>query len=406
MLKTLLRSLFAGLNGPRPFAVEYWDGDRILYGQGEPAFTLRFTREPDGAPDEPVVYLGECYMDGALEIDGSWDALLATMVAGSATLIGRGTGKALGWLGEKLAARRERQSHNVRHHYDIGNDFYRLWLDETLTYSCAYFRTPDDTLEAAQRNKVALCLDKLGVGEGTRLLDIGCGWGEMAIAAARRGARVVGITLSQEQRAGACERVRAAGLEGRVDIRLQDYLDLDGNVERFDRVVSVGMFEHVGRGHHHDFFARASDVLEEGGLMLLHTITGPESRETNPWIEKYIFPGGYIPAPETLVSALPAHRFQLVHMESLRLHYAQTLQCWLKRYKAVTPQVLAMFDTRFERMWTMYLRGCSAAFRAGDLDIHQLLVSKGNNNTLPRDWGYLYGGGAPLDWAGAADSPG
>ncbi|MGL6070257.1 class I SAM-dependent methyltransferase, partial [Craterilacuibacter sp.] len=390
MIKQVLARVFSGVQGA-PFAVYYWDGETVHYGpRGEAAFVLSFTRAPPVVLEDPVVYLGECYMDGVLEIDGSWDALLGAMVMSEDTLFRRSASRALGWIGERLQARRERQQHNVRRHYDLGNDFYRLWLDASLTYSCAYFRLPDDSLETAQHNKIALSLDKLALRPGMRILDIGCGWGEMAMAAARRGAKVVGITLSREQHDGARERVRAAGLASRVDIRLMDYLDLDGQHEQFERIVSIGMFEHVGRGHHHDFFARAASVLAPGGLMLLHTITGPESRETNPWVEKYIFPGGHIPAPETLVSALPAHGMKLVHMESLRLHYARTLQLWLTRFLAVQDEVRLMFDERFVRMWTMYLRGSSAAFRGGDLDIHQLLVSKGNNNALPRDWGYLY----------------
>ncbi|MCP9760258.1 class I SAM-dependent methyltransferase [Aquitalea sp. S1-19] len=403
MIKQVLRQLFAGLRGA-PFAVHYWDGEVASYGeQGKSAFVLNFTRPPPARLEDPVVYLGECYMDGVLEIEGSWDALLGTMVASENTLFRRGATRALGWIGERLQARRERQQNNVRRHYDLGNDFYRLWLDESWTYSCAYFRHSDDTLEQAQRNKIALSLDKLAIRPGMRVLDIGCGWGGMALAAAQRGARVLGITLSAEQHEGARERIARTGLSDRVEIRLMDYLDLDGRREQFDRIVSVGMFEHVGQGHHDDFFARTSNVLQGGGLMLLHTITGPESRETNPWIEKYIFPGGHIPAPETLVAALPAHGFKLVHMESLRLHYARTLQCWLARYQAVCSEVVSMFDERFARMWTMYLRGSSAAFRGGDLDIHQMLVSKGNNNTLPRDWGYLYSGAAPLCWGEDGD---
>lgn len=403
MIKQLLAHVFSGVQGA-PFAVCYWDGETVHYGShGEAAFVLNFTRPPPAALEDPVVYLGECYMDGVLEIDGSWDALLGVMVESEDTLFRRSATRALGWIGERLAARRERQQHNVRCHYDLGNDFYRLWLDESLTYSCAYFRRRDDSLETAQHNKIALSLDKLALRPGMRLLDIGCGWGEMAMAAARRGVQVVGITLSAEQHAGACERVARAGLGGQIEIRLMDYLDLDGQREQFDRIVSIGMFEHVGQGHQHDFFARAADVLQPGGLMLLHTITGPLSRDTNPWIEKYIFPGGYIPAPEQLVMALPLHGMKLLHMESLRLHYARTLQLWLSRFQAVQDEVQTMFDARFVRMWTMYLRGSSAAFRGGDLDIHQLLVSKGNNNTLPRDWGYLYDGAVPLCWDGATD---
>jgi len=399
LFKTALHTLFGSLRG-ETFQVHYWDGEDRRYGDGtDSAFTLRFHREPPAQLENPLVYLGECYSDGIYDIDGDWNALFRLISDNKTRLIPDVVGRALQRVGDTLGKLKRNQKNNIAHHYDLGNAFYRLWLDDTMCYSCAFFRHPDDSLEQAQLNKIALCLDKLGIEPGMRLLDIGCGWGQLALAAAERGARVVGLTLSEEQAAGARIRIAERGLSDKVEIRLMDYLDLNGEVERFDRIVSVGMFEHVGRAHYTDFFDRAADSLEPGGLMLLHSITSLDSDPTNPWIDKYIFPGGQIPALAEIVDQLGGHDLHLLQAESLRLHYARTLEHWLERFNSEREAVRALFDEQFVRMWTLYLKGSAASFRSAGLDIHQLLLSKGLNNHLPRHWGHLYyEGEAPQRW--------
>jgi len=385
-----LHTLFGSLHG-ETFRIAYWDGDERRYGDGlDAAFTLRFHREPPLLLENPLIYLGETYSDGIYDIDGDWNALFRLINANKARLIPDAVGRTLQRVGDTLGRLKRHQKDNIAHHYDLGNAFYRLWLDDTMCYSCAFFHSPDDSLEQAQLNKIALCLDKLGVTPGMRLLDIGCGWGQLAIAAAERGARVVGLTLSEEQADGARLRLAERGLSDKVEIRLMDYLDLDGKLERFDRIVSVGMFEHVGRVHYQDFFDRAADCLEPGGLMLLHSITALHEDPTNPWVDKYIFPGGQIPSLANIVGQLAGHDLHLLHAESLRLHYARTLEHWLERFNGEHEAIRALFDERFIRMWTLYLKGSAASFRAADLDIHQFLLSKGLNNHLPQHWGHLY----------------
>lgn len=389
MFKTVMNTLFANMKG-KPFVVHYWDGEDRRYGssEGDIAFTLFFHRQPSVPTENPLLWLGESYMDGVFDIQGDWDALLGMISRNLDNLLPPMVTKTLQRVGSAVGKLTSWRKKNISHHYDIGNDFYRLWLDETMSYSCAFFHSKTDSLEQAQRNKIALCLDKLGVEPGMRLLDIGCGWGQMALAAAERGATVVGVTLSEEQAAEGRRRAKDAGFGDKIDIRLQDYLTLDD--APFDRIVSVGMFEHISREDYKAYFDCATKHLKDGGLMLLHTITSLWYSPTNPWIDKYIFPGGEIPPVSAVIEQLAGHNLYPVHIESLRMHYARTLDMWLDRFLAAREDVLKMFDERFIRMWTMYLHGCASSFRTSNLDIHQFLLSKDLNNHLPLGWGHLY----------------
>jgi cyclopropane-fatty-acyl-phospholipid synthase len=285
----------------------------------------------------------------------------------------------------------KKSKEDIQYHYDLGNDFYKLWLDETLTYSCAYFKTKEDSLYKAQLNKVAYILKKLNLKKGERLLDIGCGWGELIITAAKKyGVNALGITLSEEQFRKVRERIKENNLENQVDVKLIDYRELADAGERFDRVVSVGMLEHVGRKNLSIYMETVNKLLKPNGVSLLHCITTQQEGETDQWIEKHIFPGGYIPSIRELVTLMPDYDFHLIDLESLRLHYAQTLQCWAENFENALEKVREMKDEKFIRMWRLYLNACAASFHHGVIDIHQFLFTKGLNNELPMTRDYLY----------------
>jgi cyclopropane-fatty-acyl-phospholipid synthase len=278
----------------------------------------------------------------------------------------------------------DRQRGQVQHHYDLGNSFYALWLDASLTYSCAYFRDPDDSLEAAQQQKVDYLLRKLRPREGQRVLDIGSGWGTLLIAAATTyGVRGLGITLSEEQLRHSREAARRAGVEGQVTFELCDYRELARRGERFDRVISVGMFEHVGRRNHGEYHDAVAGMLTDGGVSVLHTISSEVEEPTDAWTDKYIFPGGYVPSTREVVAALPGYGLRLVDYENLRLHYAMTLEEWRRRFEAHRDEVTGMFDERFYRMWDLWLASSAAAFRYGSYNLSQFVLTKGVNNDLP-----------------------
>ena len=271
--------------------------------------------------------------------------------------------------------RGERAKRNVAHHYDLDRRLYDLFLDTDRQYSCAYFETPGQSLDDAQLAKKRHIAAKLAVEPGHRVLDIGCGWGGLGLYLADVvGADVVGITLSEEQFAIANGRAVERGLQDRVEFRIEDYRKTAG---RFDRIVSVGMFEHVGVGFYDTYFQHCARLLDDDGVMLLHTIgrtTGPGA--TNPWIAKYIFPGGYIPALEEIVPAMERAGLFVTDVEILRIHYADTLKAWRERFLARRDEAEALYDEQFCRMWEFYLAACEASFRCGDDVVFQIQISK------------------------------
>ena len=356
-----------------PFLVKM-DGKEYLIGEEEPISKTTLLTSTSLA-------LGEAYMDGALEIEGDLYYALDHF---------------LGQLGKfstdesalkKLmhtSLSKKNQKEEVSSHYDIGNDFYRLWLDETMSYSCGYFKHPDDTLYQAQVNKVDYILKKLHLKKGMALLDIGCGWGYLLIEAAKKyGVKGVGITLSAEQCAEFRHRIQAEGLEDSLKAELMDYRDLPKSGYTFDRVVSVGMLEHVGRPNYQLFVDCVNDVLKDGGIFLLHFISALKEHPGDPWIKKYIFPGGMVPSLREMLSCLSEDNFHTLDVENLRLHYHKTLLCWAKNFHKHLEDERKMFDERFLRMWNLYLNACAATFHNGIIDIHQILLTKGINNSLP-----------------------
>ncbi|PWM30981.1 MAG: SAM-dependent methyltransferase [Clostridiales bacterium] len=365
-----------------PFLVKM-DGKEYRIGEGAPTFTVVFHKSiPLGElMTSTSLALGEAYMRGDLEIEGDlYDALdhfLGQM--GKFSMDQKALKKLL-----FPSMTKKNQEKEVRSHYDIGNDFYRLWLDETMSYSCGYFLHEDDTLYQAQGNKVDYILKKLRLAEGMSLLDIGCGWGFLLIEAAKKyGIRGTGITLSSEQEEAFRERIRQEGLEELLTVRRMDYRDLPSCGKMYDRVVSVGMIEHVGRGNYQEFFDCVSSALNPGGVFLLHFISALKEHPGDAWIKKYIFPGGVVPSLRELISCCAEDDFHVLDVENLRLHYNRTLRCWRENYREHLDEVRKMFDETFVRMWDLYLAACAATFHNGIIDLHQILMTKGINNDLP-----------------------
>jgi cyclopropane-fatty-acyl-phospholipid synthase len=282
----------------------------------------------------------------------------------------------------------------IAYHYDVSNDFYRLWLDEHMVYSCGYFRSPDDSLEQAQLRKIDHILTKLRVQPGDRLLDIGCGWGSLIIRAAEGfGAKALGITLSSRQYELARERIAQAGLAGRCEVRIEDYRDLTGT---FDRIASVGMFEHVGIKNLRGYFAKIRELLADNGAALNHGITStdPDSAETplgsGAFVERYVFPHGELPHVGLALKEMSAAGLEAVDLENLRRHYAITLALWADRFEVAGERIKAIAGERRWRIWRVYLAGCAYGFAHHWMAIYQILAVKAGADALPMTRDYMY----------------
>lgn len=276
---------------------------------------------------------------------------------------------------------------NVAHHYDLGNEFYKLFLDKNMLYSCAYFQNDQQSLEQAQRNKLRLIASKLNLEPGQMVLDIGCGWGDMALyLASMEDVRVLGVTLSTEQQKLATKRAADMGLSDRVDFRLQDYRDLD---EQFDRIVSVGMFEHVGVAHYDEFFEKLNQLMPDDGVALIHSIghMSPPGMASK-FMRKYIFPGAYSPALSEVFESVERNSLWCLDLEFLRVHYAETLKHWEQRFQENRPTVEDMYDERFARMWEFYLISVEAMFRTGSQLVFHMQLSR-NRDAAPLSRDYM-----------------
>lgn len=349
---------------------------------------------------EPRLGAAESFMDGDMEvIDGDIMALIGLIRMN--TPWDRGAklrdktwlGWRMDWIRTRLGSinRQRRSRDNVRHHYDIGNDLYRLFLDSDMQYSCAYWPRPDMTLDEAQAAKKAHIAAKLALAPGQRVLDIGCGWGGMAITLAKlEQVEVLGITLSAEQLALARQRAEAAGVADRVRFELIDYRDLAArDVGRYDRIVSVGMFEHVGARNFETFFRACANLMGAEGVMLLHTIGRfGKPGSTDAFTRKYIFPGGYIPALSETLAASEKCRLIVTDVETLRLHYALTLRQWYARTRAHEAEIVEMMGARFFRMWCFYLAGATAAFESGGMGNYQIQFAR-SRRALPLTRDYM-----------------
>ena len=367
------------------------EGKRHVF-EGEPGLsvTMRLT--------DPKLYrtlvfnselaAGEAYMDGTMRFEegSTLRDFLQLFSINRLSLGSYPIQKALRAVRMKFRKRQQsnrkgQAQQNVAHHYDLGNEFYKLFLDKNMLYSCAYFRTPEDTLEEAQRNKLRLLASKLGLKPGMKVLDIGCGWGDLALyLAALENVEVLGVTLSREQQALASERARAAGMADRVKFELRDYRDVTGP---FDRIVSVGMFEHVGVHHYDEFFKKVNSLMPDDGVMVLHSIghMSPPGM-ASAWLRKYIFPGAYSPALSEVFPVLEQNKLWVTDLEFLRVHYATTLKHWGDRFEANRAKVVEMYDERFARMWEFYLISAEMMFRTGSQLVFHLQLSR-NRDAAP-----------------------
>jgi len=389
MMQTLLRKGSLKITMPSGLCKTYGDGT------GAPiAIRLHDTATVRRLVLNPELAAGEAYMGGTLTIENDELRAFVSMV-----LTNMGMDHLTRWqrvLGVwRVVLRKIRQNNpigkaqrNVAHHYDLSGELYDLFLDDDKQYSCAYFRTPDDNLEDAQRQKKAHIAGKLCLKPGMRVLDIGCGWGGMALTLARdHGVHVVGVTLSQEQFKVASDRALAEGLQDRVEFRLTDYRNV---TETFDRIVSVGMFEHVGVPHYPEYFSHVREKLTPGGVALIHTIgraTPPAF--TSPWILKYIFPGGYVPAMSETMQAIEKQNLWVTDVEVWRLHYAETLRHWQDRFLANRDKVKDLYDERFCRMWAWYLAGAEMTFRHNWQCVFQIQLAR-DQAAVPLTRDYLY----------------
>ena len=340
----------------------------------------------------PELHAGEAYMDGRLRFEDSTLRDFLTLFSVNRLSLGSyPLQKVLRRVSRGLKRFQQlnpigQAQKNIAHHYDLGNDFYRLFLDEGMQYSCAYFLDDKESLEQAQQNKLRLLAAKLDMKPGLRVLDIGSGWGDLALyLGSMADVDVTGVTLSKEQHALANEKARAMGLSDRVRFELLDYRKVE---DRFDRIVSVGMFEHVGVHHYDEFFAKVNALLEDDGLMVLHSIGHMSPPGTaSPWLRKYIFPGAYSPALSEVFTSVEQASLWVTDVEVLRLHYAKTLNHWWRRFEANRDKVAAMYDERFCRMWEFYLVSAEMMFLTGSqMVFHMQLARQRDAAPIVRDY--------------------
>jgi cyclopropane-fatty-acyl-phospholipid synthase len=389
-------SLFSNVIKAGTFTVSFADGTTRTFGDGQApksAISLHDKAIERAIALNPKLRIGEAYMDGRLTIeDGTLYDFVDLCALNVQHLEDHPAFAGFERLGAWLRLLRsynplERSQKNVAHHYDLSGELYDLFLDKDRQYSCAYFRDDGIDLETAQRDKKLHIAAKLRLDKpDLKVLDIGCGWGGMALTLAREAkARVVGVTLSQEQLKVARSRAENAGLADRVEFRLQDYREVS---ESFDRIVSVGMFEHVGLAHYGTFFNKVRNLLNPEGVALLHSIGSvyPPSG-TNPWLRKYIFPGGYTPSLSEVMPAVERAGLWTTDIEILRLHYAETLRHWRERFAANRDKAKALYDERFCRMWEFYLVACEVSFRRMGQMVFQLQLTREQDAVpLTRDY--------------------
>jgi cyclopropane-fatty-acyl-phospholipid synthase len=380
-----------------PARLVLWSGQQYDFGHfAAPQVTLK-VNSASALPlllEPSLDNLGEAYIKGKIDIEGK----VADIIN-----IGYSLARSTVTSASKLARVRRYFTHSkstdrkaIQYHYDVSNAFYKLWLDENMVYSCAYFENGDEDLATAQIKKIDHILTKIQLQEGQTLLDIGCGWGALVLRAAQKfGARCVGVTLSQNQFDLATQRVRDAGLEDRIEIRLQDYRDVQG---QFDRITSVGMFEHVGRKNLPGYFTKVRELLADDGIAMNHGITSSdaESGETalggGEFIDRYVFPDGELPHISLALEAAQRGGLEAVDVESLRRHYAHTLDLWADNFEARAEEAKKLVDDEKFRIWRVYLAGCAYAFEHDDVSIYQIVCRKAGRSatTLPWSRRYMY----------------
>ena len=342
----------------------------------------------------PDLYFGEGYTNGSIVIE---NGTLTEFLDIALKNVGRGETNSYNAIINKFRGTyrfltnfnlKNKSKSNVAHHYDISEKLYDLFLDKNRQYSCAYFKNENESLEQAQQNKIDHIIKKLNLKPNEKVLDIGSGWGTLAIEIAKKSqCEVLGITLSENQYTHSVEKVKMSGLENQVRFKIADYRDLN---EKFDRIVSVGMFEHVGRKFYKTYFNSVSKLLNEDGVALIHTIGSINPpRDPHPWITKYIFPGGYTPSLSEVSKPIEKSGLILSDVEVWRMHYSHTLRNWKERFLSKREEVLEMFDEKFLRMWEFYLAGCEMAFKWGDQVVFQIQLIK-KHSAVPNTRDYIY----------------
>ena len=342
----------------------------------------------------PDLYFGEAYTDGSLKIE---NADITEFLDIALMNIGRNEFNYISYLMNRLRGSYryltnfnfiKKSKMNVSHHYDISDDLYDLFLDPKRQYSCAYFKNENDDLETAQNSKIQHIIKKLNIKKNQKVLDIGCGWGGLALEIARKtDCEVTGITLSENQLKYATQKAKELNLDNQVKFKLIDYRELN---EKFDRIVSVGMFEHVGRKFYKKFFKQVERLLKDDGVSLIHTIGSVmPPRDPHPWITKYIFPGGYTPSLSEVTKPVEKAGLVVSDIEVLKLHYSYTLKNWKLNCLKNKEKIIKMFDEKFFRMWEFYLAGCEMAFKWGDQVVYQFQLTK-NYTSTPATRDYIY----------------
>ena len=389
-----LVSRVLGAAGNPNISVRLWNGNEYRMSDGDPVacMEIRDRGALFALLRSPSIGFGECYSQGRIEVDGDIRAFMIEL-SGAIRQQRRGA-----YYGPKLrsilnAARTNSLTvsrHNVHHHYDLGNDFYKLWLDERMVYTCAYFERPEATLEEAQFSKLDHVCRKLRLEPGQKVVEAGCGWGALAMHMAEHyGVDVIAYNNSREQVRYARERAAAAGLEGKVRFVEEDYRTIS---ERCDVFVSVGMLEHVGLANYRTLGALIDGCLAPDGIGLIHTIGRSHPAPTDKWIRKRIFPGGHVPSLGEMAAIFEPYRFSVLDVENLRPHYARTCAIWLENFERVAEQVAELYDETFVRMWRLYLAGSSAAFETGTMQLYQVVFAPLENNSVPMTRAHQYPG--------------